>query len=128
MDSSQYNVSWDVVGKRDAKSARKLELNPDLLEKYISSTQGQQAGAARLRTAKIYQANDRPGYSTENGINELYAGYYDWVLAEKDRLKQHEDYVALSADRPGRKATILGSDLSVAGAGGGQTILGSSIA
>lgn len=124
-ESDMYNISWDTYGPGDTRKAKRLDINQALLDKYIASAAGQKVGAQRLKNAAIYQANDRPGYSTEGGINELYAGYYDWVLAEKERLKQHEEYAALSQERPGRKATILGSS-SLSNMG--QTILGGTVA
>lgn len=94
------------------KSVRRDPLGPQLtidqssLEGYLKTDAG--AHASALRGARVFQANDRPGYSPDPGITELYAGYYNYLQEEQKRLQAHEEYVALSQERPGRKANILG--------------------
>ncbi len=110
---------WD--GKSQSFLGQRLDLDPSSVETFANSSLGQTVNGGRLRTARVFQADDRPGYSPDPGITELYAQYANWMEEEKKRLAAHEEYSALSKEQPGRKATILGGDVinkSVLGAAG----------
>ena len=112
---SAENVYYRSLAGRDPLG-KPIEIDKGLLDSYILGN----PNAAALREANVFSAGDRPGYSPEAGITELYAGYYDWMQKEQKRLKNHEEYVSLVADQPGRRANILGGDQglkSILGAG-----------
>jgi len=115
------NSSAQPASVRDPLGAR-LNINPTLLEQYISSPAGQSGGGAKLRGARVFSAQDRPGYSPDPGVTEAYAGFYDWMKTDKERLRAHEEYVALSKEAPGRRESILGSSQ-----GSNQTVLGATV-
>jgi len=99
----------------------KLTLDQASVSQFASSAAGLAVGGNRLLNARVYQANDRPGYSPDAGITDLYAQYFNWMEEEKKRLAAHADYTAQAKETPGRAATILGGDVvqkSVLGAAG----------
>lgn len=110
----QKNVERDPLGAQ-------LGIDPNLLNQYLASPAGANAGA--LRGARVFQANDRPGYSPDPGITDLYAGFYNWMQEDKARVQAHEEYATLMKERPGRQATILGSDFG-SGNSSNSSILG----
>lgn len=105
---SADNVYYRSLAGRDPLG-KPVQIDKDLLDQYILGN----PDAAALRTANVFSANDRPGYSPEAGITELYAGYYDWMQKEQKRLQAHQEYVTLVGDQPGRKANILGGDMGM---------------
>lgn len=108
-------------GVKDPLGAR-LNISQNLLEQYINSAEGQRSNGGILRGARVFQANDRPGYSPDEGVTDAYAAFYNWVKADQERLAQHEQYVTLAQDQPGRQATILGS---ASQGNASKTVLGS---
>lgn len=102
-----WKMAKDKIGVERDPLGNRLSLDQMSLEQYIASGVAP-SDAGKLRGANVYSAGDRPGYSPEAGITDLYAGYYNWLKVENERIKKHEEYVALTDAQPGRKQNILG--------------------
>lgn len=111
MSGSGGDFSKMIGDVASRNQPQEIPIDQRSLEQFIGSSRGRSLRAEELRGRKIFQGSDGTGYGENARLTQLFKEYSDWVGAENERLRQHADYVALSADRPGRQATILGSSL-----------------
>jgi hypothetical protein len=100
------------------RSQEKVGIDQASLDQYVNSARGKANGGERLRGQEFYKdvgSNDSTSGNPE--IDNLLRDYNSWVDDENKRVQKHEEYKALAADQPGRKATIL-ADTSM------KTVLG----